>query len=450
MMEGLPSVELEETAPTKATRVRYAVLISACLVALVTYVHRLGFAVGAPELKREIGLGDQQMGYLLAAFFWAYAGFQVLGGWLGDKFGSRHLLTFFVFAWSLVTGAVALVVYVPNRYHQFWFLLVLRFLFGVFQAGGFPLLSRISTDWMPLRLRGTSQGLIWMSSRLGGALIPLILVPMFGWFGNWRVPFWILASVGFVWCATFWPWFRDKPQDCRLVNDDELTLIAEGRTAVSKKTHRISWRRLLGSRSVWSLCLAYGCMGFTSNFFVGWLPTYLRDQRGFSADVTKWLTSLPLACGVFACLLGGSLSDWFIMRTGDRKWGRRLNGTIGLVISALAFSATIWVHDPVSLAILLCVSFAGSDIAMAPAWASCADIGESAAGTLSGAMNMMANVGGAVAAMVAGYFFQRQRPDLVFLIGAASYLCGSLSWLGVDVTAKLSALEPEPDWGSEA
>src|SRR5688572_9592051 len=110
-----------------ASRVRYGVLAAACSVALITYVHRQGFAVGAPELKHDLRLSDGQMGGLIAAFFLAYGGFQVLGGWLGDLLGSRHLLTILVFGWSLVTGMLALVVYVPGLGAQLAFLIVMRF-----------------------------------------------------------------------------------------------------------------------------------------------------------------------------------------------------------------------------------------------------------------------------------------------------------------------------------
>jgi sugar phosphate permease len=327
----------------------------------------------------------------------------------------------------------------------------LRLLFGAFQAGGFPLLSRITADWLPVTLRGTSQGLIWMSGRLGGALIPLVLAPMFAWFGNWETPFWIVAAVGFVWCAGFWPWFRNLPEESPLVNDAERKLIVSGRPPRAEGAHAVPWSLLLGSRSAWSLCLAYGFMGAGGTFFLGWLPTYLRDHRHLSTDATKWLTSLPLACGVVACIAGGTLSDWIIRRTGDRGWGRRLNGTIGMLIAGLAIGGTVLVSDPIPLGILLCLTYTFSDLAMAPAWASCADIGERSAGTLGGAMNMTANVAGALAAMIAGYLFHHQRPNLVFLIFTGCYFLAALSWLGVDASRPLTqtpAAEPATGAGS--
>src|SRR4051794_2347582 len=266
--------------------------------------------------------------------------------------------------------------------------------------------------------------------------------PLFARFGTWTTPFWILSGIGFVWCAAFWPWFRDTPEESSRVNAAERALIVQGRAPRKAGRHAIPWSRMLASRSAWSLCLAYGFMGFSSNFYLGWLPTYLRDNRHLSADTTKWLTSLPLACGVVACLFGGALSDWMIRRTGDRSWGRKLNGSIGMVVAGLAFGGTVWVDDVVALGFLLSLSFTCSDLAMGPAWASCADIGERSAGTLGGAMNMMANVGGAVAAMIAGYLFRHDYPKLVFVIFSASYLLACLSWLGVDATRPLSVAKP--------
>jgi sugar phosphate permease len=434
----VPAATLEDPVALRPTRVRYMVLAAACSVALITYVHRVGFATGAPEIKRNLGLSDDQLGTLLAVFFIAYGAFQIPGGWLVDRFGARHLLTCLVFGWSLTTGALALVVFVPGLRAQFLFLVVLRFLFGVFQAGGFPVLSRINADWMPVSRRGASQGMIWTSSRVGGALVPLALAPMFPYFGNWQTPFWILAGLGFAWCVVFWPWFRNQPDEMPQVNRSERALIAQGRIAVAKGRPPVPWSRLLGSLSAWCLCLSYGFGGFAANFYVGWMPTYLEQQRHLSPATTKWITSLPLAFGVVSCITGGVMSDWMIRRTGSRRWGRKLNGMIGMFVAALCFLSTVWVEDPLWLGALFCLTFFANDQSMAPAWACCADIGEQAAGTLGGCMNTMANLGGALGAMVAGRLFQLHHPDWVFPIYAASFLLAGLSWLGVNADKKLA------------
>jgi len=419
--------------------VRYRVLGLACAIAVVTYIHRLGFSTGAPEIKRSLGLHDEQVGYLMAAFLVAYGLFQMPLGLLGDRFGGRHVLTILVLCWSLLTAAVALAVRLPHVVaFEFAFLLVVRFLFGAFQAGGFPVLGRIMADWMPITQRGFAQGSIWMFSRWGGALIPFLLTWLFVVCGNWPIPFVMIAGLGVLWCVVFWPWFRNRPEEMARVNRAERKIIAAGRPLASEQASSFPWSRMVGSSSVWALCLMYGFNGFSGNFFTSMLPLYLREHRHLSQYGTAWLSSLPLAAGSVACLLGGSASDWVIRRWGSRKWGRRSVGILGMAFAGLSFLSTVWVREVWLLGLLLTAAFFFSDLCMGPAWASCADIGERYAGTMSGAMNMMGALAGASGAAMAGALFRRGRPDLVFLIFSGVYMLAALCWLKVDVTKRLA------------
>src|SRR5262245_4924376 len=143
--EGAPP----STPAPRPTRVRYQVLAVACSLAVLTYVQRQGFVAGTPYLKRDLGLNDEQMGFLAAVWLVAYGLFQVPGGLLGDRLGARHLLTALALGWSLLVGVVALTVTLPpGSWVVFGVLLALRFLFGAFQAGGFPILARVIADWM--------------------------------------------------------------------------------------------------------------------------------------------------------------------------------------------------------------------------------------------------------------------------------------------------------------
>jgi sugar phosphate permease len=438
-----PSDGLEwELGLDPPTRVRYGVLAFACAIAVVTYIHRLGFSTGAPELKRSLGLDDEQVGYLMAAFLVAYGLFQMPLGRLGDRFGGRNILTILVLGWSLLTAMVALAVLLPRVPSiDFVFLLVLRVLFGAFQAGGFPVLGRIMADWMPITQRGFAQGSIWMFSRLGGALIPFLLTWLFLIFGNWPIPFVLIAGLGVLWCAGFWPWFRNRPEEMSEVNKAEQRMIAAGRPPATGQAASFAWSKMVASSNAWALCLMYGFNGFSGNFFTSMLPLYLREHRHLSPYGSAWLSSLPLAAGSVACLLGGSGSDWVIRRWGSRKWGRRSVGMLGMALAAVCFLSTVWVRDVWTLAFLLTVTFFCSDLCMGPAWAACADIGERYAGTMSGAMNMMGALAGACGAAMAGALFRRGRPDLVFLIFSGVYLLAALCWLKVDVTKRLAESE---------
>src|SRR5437016_3124824 len=75
------------------SRVRYRVLAAACTLAVLAYLHRVGFATAAPELKAQTGLTDRHLSYLMALFMLTYGLVEIPFGLLGDKVGVRHLLT---------------------------------------------------------------------------------------------------------------------------------------------------------------------------------------------------------------------------------------------------------------------------------------------------------------------------------------------------------------------
>jgi MFS transporter, ACS family, glucarate transporter len=434
--------------PSGATRVRYLVLALLCGLAVITYIQRLGFNMGLSAIKQDLRLSNEQAALLTSAFLFSYGLLQVPVGFFGDRHGGRSVLTVLVLGWSLLTGAVALIVYLPGLMLQFSALFLLRCLFGGFQAGGFPVMSRIVADWMPVNQRGSAMGTLWMFSRIGGAIVPPIFYGMLAYFGNWRTPFWAMAALGLIWCCVFWPWFRSRPEQMRRVNEAERELIAAGRTASASTDARgkepIPWRQMLGSRNVWALSLMYGCVGFSGNFVTNLLPLYLEDHRHLSHNQTQTIASMVLGAGVLSCILGGVLSDAMIRYSGSRKWGRRFNGVF-LILAGLAIVATIGVSDQSvwPLGLLFSGSFFLNDMNMGPAWAACADVGERYAGTIGGTMNMIGNFTGAASMTLMGHLLDRGQGNVGFILFGGSYVLAALCWLAIDVTQPLLR-KPEP------
>ncbi len=371
------------------THVRYLVLAAACSLAVVTYILRAGFSSVSPNLKTALGFTSTELGYLMAAFTVGYGLLEVPWGIFGDRAGVRRTLVLVALGASASTLAIALLDYLPKGASlplltkislPLSVLILLRFLFGAFQAGTFPGVSRMLADWMPASERGFAQGVIWTSSRVGGALAPLILISLAPRFRVWSAPLVLASFVGIAWCILFWPWFRDRPNESRWVNRAELKLITAGRTNTRIAGHSaVPWGRILRSRSAGARGLMYGFLGYSGNFFLLMLPDYLRI-RGVPDSTLKWLLSVPCACGIVACLLGGWLSDQFSRRRGGRRWGRRAVGAFGQSLGALAFLGILFVNDHVALGALLGLTFFGNDLSMAPAWAAATDIGERHAG----------------------------------------------------------------------
>jgi MFS transporter, ACS family, glucarate transporter len=457
---NIPQHGVGELAP--ATKVRRLVLASVCVLAVITYIHRAGFGSNASELLRELGMDVRELGYMTAAFMLAYGLFEVPWGRLGDRFGARNLLAVIALGGSLITAGVAVVVVLPRTYAvQLGFLLMMRFLFGMFQAGTFPLLARLMADWMPTTERGSAQGFIWMCSRGGAVLAPMLMIWLFHLLNNWQWPLVLGSVLGMIWCVVVWPWLRNRPEEMPRVNAAELALIASGR-ADKEPAHseRAPWKAIFRSTNVWALCGMYGCLGFSGNFFLFLFTNYLQDYRHFDKVKTvSWMSVVPFACGMVACISGGYLSDLIVRRTGNRRLGRRLVGICGLALAGVVIAVSPWVHDIRWLAVCYGVSFFGNDLSMGPAWAAASDIGKRHAGTIAGAMNMFSSLTAAVSIPVAGEFFHAsavaekagdlQKHGLYmaipFVLFAVSYFLGALCWLRVDVTETVPQGPEEPE-----
>jgi len=132
----------------------------------------------AGDMQHDLHLTKVQMGWTFAAFAWAYALFEIPGGWLGDKMGPRRVLTRVVLWWSFFTAATG---WTRNLIS----LLVTRFLFGAGEAGCFPNLAKMFTNWLPSGERSRALGVMWLSARWGGAFTPLLVVWVFSLM-SWR------------------------------------------------------------------------------------------------------------------------------------------------------------------------------------------------------------------------------------------------------------------------
>src|ERR1035437_1121404 len=170
---------------------RWYILVLISLMCLITYLDRVNISTAAPVISKEFGFDKITMGIIFSAFVWAYAMFQVPGGWLGDRFGARNLLTIIVSYWSVMTVATAAATGAVS-------FVVIRFLFGIGEAGAFPGATRAMQLWYPRQERGFVQGMTHSASRIGAAIAPPIVVLIMTAFG-WQSVFYISGAVGIVW-----------------------------------------------------------------------------------------------------------------------------------------------------------------------------------------------------------------------------------------------------------
>ena len=408
------------------TRVRYGVLGFMLLLTAIAYLDRVCISTAAPAMKSDLGLNDAQMGRVFSAFTFAYALMEVPSGWLADRFGPRLMLTRIVIWWSVMTA-------VTGWATGFVSLFLIRMFFGVGEAGCFPCMARAFARWLPAREHGRAFGLAVMTGALGGA----ITQPLVVWMLNrmqWRHTFPIFGCVGLVWAVAWYWWFRDDPHRHAAVNEAELQEIG---CQPPTPHERVPWRALLANPSVWAVCFMYFGVIYGWYFFLTWLPTYLMRARGFDLQHAGWLSSLPLIGIATGVLCGGLVSDALVRRLG-LKIGRRLPGIVGLPLAAITMVAAVYTPNAIAAAWLLALAALLAALAVAPGWAVCLEIGGTHSGVISGMMNMLGNLGGAISPLVIGEWLQRHGAwDLSLMTVAACYVLAALCWLAVDPTKRL-------------
>jgi MFS transporter, ACS family, glucarate transporter len=230
-----------------------------------------------------------------------------------------------------------------------------------------------------------------MGAHLAGGLTPMLVTALLAYL-DWRWLFVLFGSIGFVWSAAWYRWFRDSPAEHPEAGAAERELIESGLGAdAGPALEPTQWKRLLANRTVVCLCLMYFTQAFGGTFYVTWLPTYLAS-RGLTGMTAGILAGLPLILSAAADLLGGVATDRAARRLGLRL-GRIIIGGGALAAAGLFTIAGTFAASPVAAAVLIALGGASSNFLLGAAWETCLDIGGRRAGAVSAAMNTSGQVG---------------------------------------------------------
>ncbi|HVF66947.1 MAG TPA: MFS transporter [Pyrinomonadaceae bacterium] len=419
------SFPLESPAVFAPTNARYKVLGLLVALAALTYLDRLCISVAGPTIMQEFNFSKVEMGYIFSAFTFAYALFEVPSGWFGDRFGTRKALTRIVLWWSAFTMLTAAT-------FGFASLFVVRMLFGAGEAGAIPNSASTVSRWFPAAQRGRAMGAVCIGHALGATATPFIVFWLIERQG-WRLPFVEFGLLGIVWCAAWYFWFRDTPEQHPSANAAEVELIRAGSPPLHEgRSHGIPWRVFLRTKNIYFLCAMYICYGYGLYFYITWLPTYLMEARGFEKDWASIFSSLPWLCGAAAFVCGGWITD-ALVRRGRHKLARSGLGAFGLTMSALMLVFVALAEDKFVAAVLISVALFFQFLTTPAVWATCLDIGRSRAGVVSGTTNMFGNLAGTAAPIIFGYVVEAWGSwTIPFYIAAAIMACGVVMWLFID------------------
>ena len=410
-----------------STKNRYRVTGLLVVLFAITYLDRVCISVAGPRMQEDLHIDPVGWGWVTGMFTLSYGLFEIPTGTLADRIGARRVLTRIVLWWSAFTALTgAMTSYYP--------LLLTRFFFGAGEAGAFPSASVVVSRWFPATQRATLSGVILMASQIGGAIAPLLVVPIQSRYG-WRASFFAFGLLGIGWATVWYTWFRDSPAEKTGVKQAEGT---EWHTATS---HRFPWGIAFRSPSALALLGTTFCYVYVYNFFQTWFHTFLVNGRGFS-EANLFLSALPYVVAACTNLTGGAVSDALVRRLG-LKTGRRVLGVTSLACAGVFTLAAMFTQQQVLTVILLTLVYGAITFQQSGVFGVCLDIGRSHAGAMVGLMNTSAQVGGLLGSVAYGYIVSRFGSyDAPFVPMAALLFLGSLLWLKIDASQELGA-EPQ-------
>ena len=368
------------------------VLLLLCLMYFIFYIDRVNISTAAPLIQKDLGLSNTALGFAFSAFAYPYALFQLIGGWLGDKFGPRLTLGvsgFVVCVSTALTGAVG----------GLLALVLVRLALGFGEGAAFPTATRAMAGWMPSTRWGFAQGITHSFSRIGNALTP----PLIAWLIvliSWRGSFVVLGAASLVWMSV-WIWFfRDDPRTHPRMTEAELEQLDAGRMPAAQRP-KVPWLSL--ARRVLPVTAVDFCYGWTLWLFLSWIPSFFFQNFHLNLKSSALFSAGVFLSGVVGDTLGGVVSDRILKRTGNLRRARCWVIAGGLFGGFLFLIPVVLVHDLTVVALSLSLAFFCAELVVAPIWAVPMDIAPRFAGSASGIMNFGFGMAGIISPFVFGY-----------------------------------------------
>jgi MFS transporter, ACS family, glucarate transporter len=404
-------------------------------ISVVTYIDRVNISVTARQMMPALGLTDQEMGWVFSAFVVGYALFQIPGGWLSDRWGVRVILTIALVWWSCFTAwtALAATSFLAAPLGIVGALALIRFLLGVGEAAALPTFNRAVTDWLPRHERGLGIGIAIGGIGVGAAITPPITAWIMVNYG-WQTAFYLSSGLGLGLAVIWWLLAADRPASHPWLSSSTGT----SNTAPSNEPpSSISWSHVRRTSTVWWLMLSYGCLGYVAYVYMSWFYLYLVNERGFSVLRGGLFAAAPFLAILLSCPLGGWITDRLVVSHGITR-GRRMVGMVGMGLAALFIAIGAFVESPYLAIASLSLGAGWLYFTIGAYWSSISDLSPTHAGSLSGLMNMGANLGGAVSPTLTPWIAQQWGWSVSLGVAAFMALLGGFMWLRINPEERLT------------
>lgn len=421
--------------------VRWRLIFWLFVLSAVAFLDRVNISIAGLSLAASYHLSNVQLGSLSSALLAGYALFQTPAGRLADKLGPRRVLTAGVIWWGIFTALTASVP--SNIVGALWLFLSARFLLGIGEAVMYPASNQFVSRWIPRQERGIANGWIFAGVGAGAGLSPPLITYVMLHYG-WRASFWICAVIGLFAGLIWFIWAKDDPAQHSSVSASELEFIRQGvsaRKSDSKDQPLIAWSSILKSREVWGITLSYFSFGYVAWIFFSWFYIYLAKVRNLNLKASAFYAMLPFLAMAACCPLGGFISDRLTAKFGARV-GRCYLAAVVILVAGIFLVMGSEVHGARLASVVLAGGAGALYLAQSSFWSVTAGLAGPSSGSVSGFMNMGAQIGGMVTASLTPFIAGRFGWTASFMVAAALCLFGALAWMMVDPERAIQTGDP--------
>ena len=329
--------------PQSSPYFKWWVCVLLLLATTLNYMDRQALSVAGPRIKPYFGMSETRFGSLESAFNIAFAIGALAIGWLVDRGNIRLIYPALVVLWSLAGFAAGYA-------EAFWFLLVCRFALGLFEAGNVPCGILTVKRVLKPEERPLGNGMYQSGTALGAIITPLVVLACFKLAERmgptdpgfaWQLPFRVVGAAGLLW-AVVWLW---------TVKSRHLSP-----PTIAQDPGDTYWA-IWANRRFWVALVVIVSINLTWRSWAFWLPSFLRQEKGYSEDLMAYLTStFFVAADLGSVAVGATILA--LARRGMRLHLARVlcfAGCAGLTMTSLV--AVLLPRGPGLIAVLAILGF---------------------------------------------------------------------------------------------
>jgi len=413
-------------------RATTVVLLMLCFMYFITYLDRVNVSTAAVGFGKEFNLSKTEIGLVFSAFAYPYLVFQIIGGWVSDRFGARRTLIWCGLIWAVATICTGFAGGLVS-------LLLARLLLGFGEGATFPAATSAMSRWVAKENRGFAQGITHAFSRIGNAVAPAAVVYIMAAHG-WRESFYICGVISLLWVLAWAFVFTEDPAKHPRITAQELQSLPQ----MKKKTVKVPLWPLF--QRMFPVTIVYFCYGWTLWLFLSWIPQYFLHSYDMDLKKSALFASAVFFAGVVGDTLGGIVSDRILKKSGNLKKARSHMVAVCMFLTLLSLLPLMFTHSLTVSILSLSAGFFFAEMTIGPMWAMPMDIAPECSGTASGMMNTGSALAAIISPVLSGYLIDRTGNwELPFMGSMILMAIGVVLAFRIQPDNKFQPVLPVPD-----